>query len=305
VPTEKADPVLRVQVSRLRRVLEAADGGQPRVIGRAPGYLLRVAPGELDLDTFEERLADGHDALEEREFEHAARVLREAQALWRGRPLADLEFERFARIDVERLEELRLAACEDRIDAELALGRHGMLIAELEALVAEHPLRERPRGQLMLALYRSGRQADALDTYRSGRSLLSDELALEPSPSLRQLQQSILRQETALELTPRGSVGMATAVLARPEPAGGSPQTAMAREPHRLRSARRRPVWVAIALAAVAATTVAVALESRRARALSATADSVGMIDPGSGTLRAVVPAGGAPGGIAAGAGAV
>jgi DNA-binding SARP family transcriptional activator len=162
-PTDRADPVLRVQVSRLRRVLEAADGGPPRVIARAPGYLLRVAPGELDLDAFEERLADGHRALEEQDFEQAARVLRDAQVLWRGRPLADLEFERFARIDVERLEELRLAACEDRIDAELALGRHGMLIAELEALVAEHPLRERPRGQLMLALYRSGRQADALE----------------------------------------------------------------------------------------------------------------------------------------------
>jgi ABC-type transport system substrate-binding protein/DNA-binding SARP family transcriptional activator/DNA-binding beta-propeller fold protein YncE len=304
-PTDRADPVLRVQVSRLRRVLEAADGGPPRVIARAPGYLLRVAPGELDLDAFEERLADGHRALEEQDFEQAARVLRDAQVLWRGRPLADLEFERFARIDVERLEELRLAACEDRIDAELALGRHGMLIAELEALVAEHPLRERPRGQLMLALYRSGRQADALETYRSGRSLLSDELALEPGPALRQLEQSILRQEPALELTPRGSGGVATEVLAPPEPAGGSPQTATARAPHRPRSARRPRVWVAIAVASVAVAALVVALVSRGARALSATADSVAMIDPGSGTLQAVLPAGGAPGGIAAGAGAV
>ena len=109
-------------------------------------------------------------------------MLREAESLWRGRPMADLEFEPFARLEVQRLEELRLLALEERIDAELALGRHSALCPELEALAMEHPLRERLRGQLMLALYRSGRQADALEVYRAGRSLLVEELALEPGP---------------------------------------------------------------------------------------------------------------------------
>ena len=130
----------------------------------------------------------------------AAVMLREAESLWRGRPLADLEFEPFARLEVQRLEELRLLAVEERIDAELALGRHPALCPELEALAAEHPLRERVRGQLMLALYRSGRQADALEVYRAGRSLLVEELALEPGPRLRQLERAILEQDAALEL---------------------------------------------------------------------------------------------------------
>jgi DNA-binding SARP family transcriptional activator len=151
-----------------------------------------VEPGELDLQTFEELLIEGHRALEGEDFESAARSLREAESLWRGRPLADLEFERFARIDIERLEELLLVAQEDRTEAELALGRHAIMVPELEARVAEYPLRERSRGQLMLALYRCGRQADALETYRTGRSLMSEELALEPGPALRQLERSIL-----------------------------------------------------------------------------------------------------------------
>jgi ABC-type transport system substrate-binding protein/DNA-binding SARP family transcriptional activator/streptogramin lyase len=305
-PADRADRMLRVQVSRLRRVLDAADSEQPRLIARAPGYVLRVEAGELDLETFEALLADGHGALEEHEFERASLVLRDAESLWRGRPLADLEFERFARIDIERLEELRLAACEDRIDAELALGRHNMLIAELEALVAEHPLRERPRGQLMLALYRCGRQADALETYRSGRSLLSDELALEPGPALRALERSILRQEPALELPAQRFTAVATEVAPPPRPRPeGSPRAAAAPEDRRAGRKTARALWVAIALAAAGVAVAVLVLASRGSRPLIASADSVGMIDSGSGALRAVVPAGGAPGGIATGAGAV
>ena len=120
---------------------------------------------------FEQLLAEGRRR-EEGEADHAAAKLHAAEGLWRGRPLADLEFEPFARVEVERLEELRLAAAEASIEAELALGRHVALIPELEALVGEHPLRERLRSQLMLALYRSGRQADALAAYRAGRLLL-------------------------------------------------------------------------------------------------------------------------------------
>ena len=130
----------------------------------------------------------------------AAARLRDALGLWRGPPLADLAYESFAQAEIARLEESRLAALADRIDAELALGEHARLVGELEALVREHPLRERLVGQLMLALYRSGRQADALETYRRAREWLS-ELGLEPGPALRELEQSILRQDQSLAFT--------------------------------------------------------------------------------------------------------
>ena len=302
-PGTAPERVLRVQVSRLRAALGPGDG--TRLVARAPGYLLRVEPGELDLHRFEELLAEGDQAFREQDFDRASRVLREAESLWRGRPLADLEFERFARIDIERLEELRLAAYEERIGADLALGRHDMLIGELEAVVSEHPLRERPRGQLMLALYRSGRQADALELYRAGRALLSDELALEPSPALRQLEQSILRQEAGLGLPAEGSGTLGTQVVAPPEvSAGGPPRMAVASD-RRPGSGRRRSAWVAIALTVTMAGALGVVLAAGGSRTPTASANSVGMIDPGSGSLRAVVPAGGPPGGIAAGAGAV
>jgi DNA-binding SARP family transcriptional activator len=200
-PTGSAEPVLHVQISRLRKAL--ADGDpQPRLLARPPGYLLRVEDGELDLDAFEQRVADLRHTLELGDPGLAAVLLREAESLWRGRPLADLEFEPFARLGVQRLEACRLVAVEDRIEAELALGRHGALCPELERLVAGHPLRERLRGQLMVALYRSGRQAEALETYHAGRSLLVKELAVEPGPQLKQLQLAVLRQDTALDLPP-------------------------------------------------------------------------------------------------------
>ena len=129
----------------------------------------------------------------------ASSLLREALALWRGPPLAEFGEEPFARVEAGRLEELRLAALEERIEADLALGRHAELVGELEVLIAEHPQRERLRGQLMLALYRSGRQADALEAYRDARAAL-DELGLEPGAALRQLEQQILTQDAALEL---------------------------------------------------------------------------------------------------------
>src|SRR6516225_8968853 len=233
-PDGSAEPMLRVQISRLRKVL--ADGDvAPRLIARPPGYSLRVEDGELDLQVFEQRVTDGRHALEHGDPGRAAVLLREAESLWRGRPLADLEFERFARFEIQRLEAFRLLAVEDRIEAELALGRHTALCPELEQLVAEHPLRERLRGQLMLALYRSGRQADALETYRAGRSLLAQELAVEPGPQLKQLQLAILGHDTALQLPPlsaqHGPVGTPPApaeeaagelspALGEPSPAG-------------------------------------------------------------------------------------
>ena len=170
-PAGPAERMLRVQISRLRQVLADEDAA-PRVVTRPPGYVLLVQDGELDLQVFEQRVAAGRAALAHGDPGQAAALLGAAESLWRGRPLADLEFEPFARFEMQRLQELRLLAAEDRIDAELALGHHDALCAELGRLVAEHPLRERLRGQLMVALYRSGRQAEALECYRAGRSLL-------------------------------------------------------------------------------------------------------------------------------------
>ncbi|MDX6539141.1 MAG: hypothetical protein QOI71_751 [Gaiellales bacterium] len=199
---EAPDHVLRVQVWRLRKTL-ASDGAEaPRLVSRAPGYLLRVEPGELDLDLFEHEVAAGRAALAASDPARAAALLRNAESLWRGRPLADLEFEQFARIDAERLEELRLAAVEARVDADLALGRHATLVPELEAAIADHPLRERLRAQLMLALYRCGRQAEGLAVYRRTRSHLNAELGLEPGVALRQLEKAILLQDPSLDVPP-------------------------------------------------------------------------------------------------------
>jgi WD40 repeat protein/DNA-binding SARP family transcriptional activator len=193
-----ADHALRNQVSRLRKVLAAAAGHEPRLVARAPGYLLRVEPGELDLEHFERLVASGRESLAAGDPARAAKSLREAERLWRGRPLADLEFEPFARVEVERLEELRLAAVEERIDAELVLGRQLALVPELEALGAEHPYRERFHAQLMLALYRSGRQAEGLEVYRRAHTLLTEELGLEPSIELQELERAILVQDPSL-----------------------------------------------------------------------------------------------------------
>ncbi|HJQ49534.1 MAG TPA: BTAD domain-containing putative transcriptional regulator, partial [Gaiellaceae bacterium] len=193
-----ADHALRNHVSRLRRVFAPVGSDEPRVAARSPGYLLRVEPGELDLERFEQLVAEGHEALGAGHTVAAAALLRSAEQLWEGRPFADLEFEPFGRLEVERLEELRLAAVEERIDAELALGRQLALVPELETLAAEHPYREHFRAQLMLALYQSGRQAEGLAVFQQTRTLLSDELGLEPGTELQELQRAILVQDAAL-----------------------------------------------------------------------------------------------------------
>jgi predicted ATPase/DNA-binding SARP family transcriptional activator len=197
-PAGQAARMLRVQVSRLRQAL--ASDGAPRVLARPPGYLLRVQDSELDLQVFERRVAAGRSALEQGDPGQAAALLGAAESLWRGRPLADLEFEPLARFEIQRLAELRLLAAEDRIEAQLALRQHGALCPELGQLVAEHPLRERLRGRLMLALYRSGRQAEALDTYRAGRVLLVAELGIEPGTELRRVHEQVLAADPALDL---------------------------------------------------------------------------------------------------------
>jgi DNA-binding SARP family transcriptional activator len=177
-------------VSRLRKALAPLDA----VLTREPGYLIQVGSDELDLIRFE-RLTSAAQAAPPSK---AVQLLREALALWRGPALADLAEEESAQPLIRRLEELRIAALEQRFEAELELGVAGELVGELEELVREHPLRERFRGALMRALYAAGRQAEALDLYRQTRTMLRDELGLEPSPALQSLEQAILRQDPAL-----------------------------------------------------------------------------------------------------------
>jgi predicted ATPase/DNA-binding SARP family transcriptional activator len=199
-PPDTAVNALYVHVSELRKALSAGSSAaaNPRLLTRRPGYLLRVRAGELDVERFQQLAADGRQALDKGRAELAATRLQEALALWRGRALADLRHEPFAATEAARLEELRLDALENRIEADLALGRHGPLVAELEGLIADHPFRERLRGQLMVALYRSGRQARALKAYRDARTTLVEQLGLEPSPALQQLERAILVQDPAL-----------------------------------------------------------------------------------------------------------
>ncbi|HEX6049288.1 MAG TPA: alpha/beta fold hydrolase, partial [Gemmatimonadaceae bacterium] len=194
-PPGSAQNALHGHVSALRKLL-----GAERIRTRPPGYLFNAPADEVDAAQFESLIARAR----ERE-DPAARSagLRDALALWRGEPLSDLEGLPLAEREIARLEELRLAALEDRIDADLAAGRHFELVAELETLVGEHVFRERLRGHLMLALYRCGRQADALHAFQKGRRALVEQLGIEPGPALKQLELQILRQDPSLELTAR------------------------------------------------------------------------------------------------------
>ena len=194
-----APKILQGYVSQLRKVFSDADGGSV-LVTKPPGYVLRLEPGQLDVEHFVALLGKGRAALADGAAGDAAMLLREALELWRGPPLADFAFDSFATEEIARLEELRLSAVEERIEADLALGRQADLVAELEAFVARHPLRERARGQLMLALYRSGRQAEALQVYQDGRRTLVEELGLEPGRALQQLEQAILQQDPSLDL---------------------------------------------------------------------------------------------------------
>jgi DNA-binding SARP family transcriptional activator len=186
---------LQVHVSRLRKAL-----GDELVQTEAGGYRVAFEPGSLDAERFDELADAGRLELAGGNPRSASTLLSQALALWRGPALTDFAYEDFAQAEIARLEERRLTAQEDRIEADLALGRHSTLTAELEALVRGNPLRERLRGQLMLAFYRSGRQAEALDAYQEARHVLVDELGIEPSRALRDLQQAILEQDRALDV---------------------------------------------------------------------------------------------------------
>jgi DNA-binding SARP family transcriptional activator/nucleotide-binding universal stress UspA family protein len=197
------------QVSELRKLLGPGHG----IETKPPGYVLRLTPEQLDLHRFERLAADAGSSLERGDAENAAGLLRAALELWRGPPLADLGYESFAQPAIARLGEIRLAALEQRIDAELTLGRHARLVGELEQLVAENPLQERLAEQLMRALYRSGRQAEALDVYRSARERLVEALGLEPTSRLQALERAILAHDPALEPTPSESAAPSQAIL--------------------------------------------------------------------------------------------
>ncbi len=248
-PPDTAAKALQGLISALRKSL-----GAERVETRAPGYLLRVGPGEVDASRFEQLAPDDPGA---------------ALALWRGEPLADFAYADFARAEIERLDELRLACLETRIDQDLAGGRHRELVAELERLVTQHPLRERFRAQLMLALYRSGRQADALDSYRSGRQALVDELGIEPSAELRELEQAILRQDTSISAPPQ------------PRPLGGG--------------RKRRLVVGAAGLVALAGVLAGGLAAIGRGGPPEVVPNSVIAIAPSSNHIRTVIPIGRRP----------
>jgi DNA-binding SARP family transcriptional activator len=230
------------QISELRKIL-----GASAIETRAPGYVIRLAPEQLDLKRFERSAEEASRARDTGDAGTAARLLDDALDLWRGPPLADLASEPFAQITIERLEEIRLAAVEQRVEAELALGRHGELVGDLEELVAAHPLREHFYGQLMLALYRSGRQAEALEVYRKAREVLVDEFGIEPTSALRQLERAILTQEPSLDLEQATARPTKTgAILVLPRAAGLDGLLALA-EP--LASRAPREVLVARLLA--------------------------------------------------------
>ncbi len=281
-PPSSGSQSLDVYVSRLRKAFRDA-GADEVLITRAPGYVLKA---DTDAARFETLAAQGSDVLTAGDPERAAALLREALALWRGNAYVESADQLWARPEAERLEELRLRATEDRIDAELALGRHAALVPELEVLAGRHPNRERLVGQYMLALYRSGRQADALAAYRTARRQLVDELGLEPGPELRRLEAAVLGQDPALDL----------------------PRAQRARSSTTVPAGRRRRLGLALGATAalalvVIALTALIGEEDNAGEAIAA--NGAGAVDPVTGRVVTNVAVGSSPAGIAGGAGRV
>ena len=276
-PPETAQTALQVHVSHLRKAL----GGE-RIETRPPGYCLRLGAQELDADRFHALVARARGAPPA----EASETLRHALAMWRGRSLSDLD-EMVARPERARLEEERMAALELRIAADLDLARHEALVPELEGLVREHPLREWLRGQLMVALYRSGRQADALEVYRSGRRLLDEELGLQPGEELRRLERAILEQDASL------AAPAASGVTLEAEARG--------------RLSRRARAMAATGVVALAAAVAAVVVAVTRSPGPPDTipANSVAVVEPGRNAVVADIAVGRRPIAVAIGEGAV
>ena len=292
-PPPTARKAVNVYLSKLRKVLSVA-GGDP-ITTASGGYRLNVEPEGLDASRMRVLIADAQELVAKGESESAAERFQEALSLWRGPTLAGLQLESRGRDEVAQLDELRLTALMDRIDCDLALGHHERALGELGVLVPEHPLRERLRAQQMLALYRAGRQADALEAYAEARRTLVDDLGIEPSEALQRMQQAILRHDPSLE-TPKGTVAMNGLA---PTPVESRP----AAEPEGVTSRRFRPRRWQLALAAVvilAGSAAAAAVLANSAGAnVHVVSDSLVRLDPHSGTIRSVTPLGAAPENIA------
>jgi peptide/nickel transport system substrate-binding protein len=316
-PPPTAQRSLDSYVSRLRRVL-----GQDRLVRRTPGYVLRVDPGELDLDRFEMLVVKAREAGAGGDHEAAARALSESLAIWRGPALADLLFEPFATVESERLEQRRLAALEDQMEARLAAGAGPELVSELEVRVREHPFRERLVGQLMLALYRAGRQADALAVYHYARRRLARELGLEPASQLRDLEQRILRHDPGLDPPHRGAqrpvrshrrrlvAAVATptcagvlAVLVLVGSSSSDPGSGSGTTPRMVgidpRTGER------VASVTLTGAPAALAVRSGAVWAADSEGETVARVSPSSGAVIDRIPVAGQPGSLAAGSGAV
>lgn len=296
-PPPSAVTALHGYVSNLRKALEPgreAGSTGTVLVTVEPGYALMVEPEQLDAERFRRLASEGRAA---GDAQAAAELLRDALALWRGPALADLASEPAVAAAAARLDEERAAALEDRIDADLRLGRHAELVGELEAIVADSPLRERPRAQLMLALYRCGRQADALAAYRDARRTLVDEVGIEPGAALRELERHVLAQDPALDLERR-----AAKPVEETRGRGGT-------EAMPLRPRRRRAITVLASATLVAAVTAAALLAGAGGRnegkAVAVAGNSVAAIDPATNKVTADVPVGGTPTAIAAGEGAL
>ena len=283
-PPATAAKTLQGYISHLRKTL-----GSDVLLTRGGGYELRAGTGQVDADRFASLASEGRAALADGDPAAARERLGRALEQWRGEPLADLAYEPFAKGEIARLAEARLGALEDRIDADLALGRHRELTGELETLAAEHPNRERFLGQLMLGLYRGGRHADALDAFTSGRRALAEELGLEPGPSLRALEQQIITHDPGLEAPARSASGSSRS----PRPRAGS------------RRSRLLVVALGAALLAGALVAAIVELSATGEPSVRVFANSVAAISTHTGRVTAAVPVGDAPGPITVGEGSV
>jgi DNA-binding SARP family transcriptional activator len=280
-PPETAATALHGLVSQLRRALELDRAHPTVVVTRPPGYVLALEPDDVDAERFERLAAVGAERLESGQPDEARRALADALALWAGPALAGVE-QPFARAEAHRLDELRLHAQEERIEADLGLGHAAAVVPELEALIEREPLRERPRAQLMRALYASGRQAEALDAYRDARARLHDELGIEPGPELRDLERRILSQDPALA-------------------------SASWLQRARVRRVRRRALVLGVLGAVLVAAGIGTAFLVRgdEPAAVVARANSVAVLDPGSNRIVEAIPVGAQPTAVVVGHGSV
>src|SRR5215467_9797153 len=288
-PPPTARKAVNVYLSKIRKAL-SVDGADP-ITTAAGGYRLNVAPESLDTSRMQVLLGEAQELVAKGEIEPAAERFQEALSLWRGPTLAGLQLESRGRDEVAQLDELRLAVLMDRIDCDLALGRHEHVLGELQVLVGEHPLRERLRAQQMLALYRADRQADALDAYQQARHALIDELGIEPSESLQRLQQAILRHDPALE----APAGTAAANGAPPAaaPADAGVPAAVPRRSRSRRPALRQRYLIAAGLVVAAAIAAPAAFFSTRSSGppppsspvSSVLPNSLAFLNPGTGDL--------------------